>query len=411
MENILNKYIFFFYKCYNNKGVAMKKEFIFLLLILMLSGCKKEITPEDSLNILMPNTTVFEYGDLVKLNDIFDNENITFKDDYLDLSILGDNEIDIEYTSNDNLYKEKFKYQVVDTTAPLIWVSSSYSITVGDTTDLLEKIICADNYDKKPNCYIEGNYNANKKGNYNLKFIATDSNGNTEEANFTLTIKDKETKKNNSNDERIDIKDVIKKYKNDNTLIGIDVSLYQGDIDWKKVKDSGVEFAMIRLGLGWEDVLKLDEYFLKNIKGALDNDIKVGIYFYSYAQNEKEAIYQANYVIDTIKDYNVTMPIAFDWENFKRWYEFDINLTDLRKITYAFQDTILNAGYTPVQYGSRSYLNAFWAPMKYDTWLALYYDEVHYDGDYIMWQRCATGKVDGIKGNVDIDIYYKEKVQ
>ena len=411
MENILNKYIFFFYKCYNNKGVAMKKGFIFLLLILMLSGCKKEITPEDSLNVLMPNTTVFEYGDLIKLNDIFDNENITFKDDYLDLSILGDNEIDIEYTSNDNLYKEKFKYQVVDTTAPLIWVSSSYSITVGDTTDLLEKIICADNYDKKPNCYIEGNYNVNKKGNYNLKFIATDSNGNTEEANFTLTVKDKETKNNNSNDERIDIKDVIKKYKNDNTLIGIDVSLYQGDIDWKKVKDSGVEFAMIRLGLGWEDVLKLDEYFLKNIKGALDNDIKVGIYFYSYAQNEKEAIYQANYVIDTIKDYNVTMPIAFDWENFKRWYEFDINLTDLRKITYAFQDTILNAGYTPVQYGSRSYLNAFWAPMKYDTWLALYYDEVHYDGDYIMWQRCATGKVDGIKGNVDIDIYYKEKVQ
>lgn len=411
MENILNKYIFFFYKCYNNKGVAMKKGFIFLLLILMLSGCKKEITPEDSLNVLMPNTTVFEYGDLVKLNDIFDNENITFKDDYLDLSILGDNEIDIEYTSNDNLYKEKFKYQVVDTTAPLIWVSSSYSITVGDTTDLLEKIICADNYDKKPNCYIEGNYNANKKGNYNLKFIATDSNGNTEEAKFTLTVKDKETKNNNSNNERIDIKDVISQYKNDNTLIGIDVSLYQGDIDWKKVKDSGVEFAMIRLGLGWEDVLKLDEYFLKNIKGALDNDIKVGIYFYSYAQNEKEAIYQANYVIDTIKDYNVTMPIAFDWENFKRWYEFDINLTDLRKITYAFQDTILNAGYTPVQYGSRSYLNAFWAPMKYDTWLALYYDEVHYDGDYIMWQRCATGIVDGIKGNVDIDIYYKEKVQ
>ena len=393
----------------------MKKIIIFLLPFLLI-GCKNEkkeeekvMIPSISYETLKPIQTEFEYGNLYKLEDIFDNDDIKFVDDYLDISVLGKNTIDIEYMLDDTLYKEAYSFKVVDTTKPIIWLSGSYSIYVGDE-ESLKKIICADNFDKLPNCYIEGDYDVNTPGSYKLKYIAEDANGNTESINFTLYVKENSnvsttTKTNNI---RTNIEDVINEYKNENTMIGIDVSKYQGDIDWQQVKSSGVEFAMIRLGLGYDDVLKLDEKFFQNIEGALANDIKVGIYFYSYAISEKEAASHAEFVIKNIKDYDVTLPIAFDWENFPSWNEFGISLYDLRSISNAFQDTIKKNGYTPIQYGSKNYLNAFWSPIKYDTWLAHYINGMtDYQNDYIMWQLCNNGLVPGINGDVDIDVYYK----
>ena len=396
----------------------MKKVLLLIISIFFICGCEdKPITfkKKEENSTLKANMNVFEYGELYKINDIFDNKDITLLGDYLDTSKLGDNEVDIEYQIEDTIYSENFKYRVNDTTAPLIWMSSSLSITVGDTESIVNKIICADNYDKNPSCYIEGVYDAHSVGSYPLKVIAIDANGNKSENAFTLHVKEKGSSSGNNNSNntaKTNIADVIAKYKTDDVLVGIDVSKYQGNIDWKKVKASGVEFAIIRLGLGYDDVLKLDEYFKANIEGALANGIKVGIYFYSYAVNTKEAISHANYVLENIKDYDVTLPIAWDWENFKYWNEFGISMYDLRSMSYAYQDVIKKAGYTPVQYGSKTYLNAFWKPFKYDVWLAIYTINMNpplFDDNFIMWQLSNTGRVPGINGDVDLDLYYLNK--
>ena len=137
--------------------------------------------------------------------------------------------------------KKKYKvtYEIVDTTKPIILLSSSITAYKGNNVNLVNKAICADNYDKKPNCYIEGDYDINKVGKYNLKYIAVDSNNNRNEKKFVLNVKEKKKSNNNTNTSRNKylIKDLIKEHKNDKTMIGIDVSSWQGNVDFKKVKN------------------------------------------------------------------------------------------------------------------------------------------------------------------------------
>jgi GH25 family lysozyme M1 (1,4-beta-N-acetylmuramidase) len=193
-------------------------------------------------------------------------------------------------------------------------------------------------------------------------------------------------------------------------MIGIDVSKYQGDINWQEVKNAGIEFAMIRLGLGYEDVTKMDEKYLQNIKGALENDIKVGIYFYSYATTMEEINLQTDFVLKNIKDYDITFPIVYDWENFKGWNEYGISLFDLRYQQEMFLKPFKEKGYQVLQYGSKNYLRNFWEPIKEDIWLAFYIREGQtqdFEKPIKMWQICNNGRVPGIIGDVDIDIYYK----
>ena len=235
----------------------MKKAYL-IIICLLLCSCHKSNEPiiHISNDILKANQTIFEYGQLYKITDIFTNDDLKFVTDYLNISSLGENKTYIEYVYEDKYYKELFTFKVEDTTKPLIYLSNSYSITVGDTDDLASKIICADNYDNNPNCYITGDYDANIPGKYPLTYTAEDVNGNIETIDFVLNVKVANTSKNSSPSYTY-LDNVIGKYKNDNTMIGIDVSTYQGDINWQLVKNAGVEFAMIRLGLGYDDVLKL----------------------------------------------------------------------------------------------------------------------------------------------------------
>ena len=123
----------------------------------------------------------------------------------------------------------------------------------------------------------------------------------------------------------------------------------------------------------------------------------------------KEIYYdeEANFVLDNIKGYNIEMPIAFEWESFNYFNAGQMNLFDLRGASNAFLKTIKDAGYTPVHYASKSYLEYIWLPIGYDIWLAHYTKETSYKGDYVMWQLSSNGKVDGINNYVDINVYYK----
>jgi len=384
----------------------MKKNLIFILLL--LTACTKNVKPELG-NYLNYSQTFFEYGENIYLSDILENKDVIYDDQKIDTLSLGKNDININYELDNQKYYDIFSYEIVDTTKPLVWLSSSYTVTKGYNENLVDNIICADNADRDVDCKIVGDYDLNTIGKYNLTFIAEDDSKNTEEIDFVLNVIEKNSSRQNNNSKTL-FEDVYNQYKNENTMIGIDVSKYQGDINWEKVKNAGAEFVMIRLGYQYYfgEKLSLDPYFIQNIEGALASDLKVGIYFYSYAVNEKEAINQAKFVLDNIKNYNVTMPISFDWENYSHWNELNINLFDLNNTLLAFNNIIKNAGYTPVNYGSKNYLNAFWFENEYDTWLAHYISgKSDYDKPYLMWQLCNNGIIDGINGYVDINVYYK----
>lgn len=336
----------------------------------------------------------------------------------IDNKRTGKQSLEFIYLNKDNKKRRgTFEIEIVDTEKPLVWLSNNYSTKIGTDIDLKDKIMCVDNYDNKPSCQINGEYDINTAGVYPLEFIAQDSSGNIFQKEFTLTVYEPVQTENNSNEietsepSYIDFNDVLNNYKNENTEIGIDVSKWQGNIDFTKVKNAGATFVMIRVGsqngVGGEYVL--DKNFKQNIENALKNDLKVGIYFYSYADSEKEAKKQANWVIKQIKDYDIDLPIVFDFESFDAFNQMELSIFGLNEVANSFIETVDNAGYTGVLYGSKNYLNAIWKYHTSPVWLAHYTDQTNYEGDYFMWQMCDDGKIDGIEGYVDIDILYKNR--
>lgn len=198
---------------------------------------------------------------------------------------------------------------------------------------------------------------------------------------------------------------------------GIDVSRHQESIDWKKVAEDGVEFAFIRAvyrGYGTSGKLMPDPYFDANIKGATENGIKVGVYVFSQAITPEEAVEEANFVLEKIAPYNVECPIVFDVETV---YDENgnpgrmnlISVEDRTNYARLFCQTIENAGYRPM-----IYYNTEMGAMKldlaaledYDKWFAAYTDEFYYPYAYDVWQYSSTGKVAGIKKNVDLNISF-----
>ena len=195
-----------------------------------------------------------------------------------------------------------------------------------------------------------------------------------------------------------------------NAVRGIDVSKYQGTIDWKKVSQDNVKFAMIRVGYrGWESGKNtMDERFKTNIEGALSNGIPVGVYFVTKAITPEEGREEAEWIIKTIKPYNVTWPVAMDFEGLQGEKDRTRDLTPQMRteVIIAFCETLKEAGYTPMIYGSVGTLMTDMNITKlddYDKWFAQYFNEPHFPYAMTIWQATNEGSVDGIRGDVDID--------
>ncbi len=351
------------------------------------------------------------FADTLRVSSFIESINGKIVDNYyLNTDSLGKKKIDFEYINDDGI-KIKYNYEinVVDREAPLIWLGKSYNVTRGSEDNLIDKIMCGDNYDNNPECVIEGDYNLDNVGSYNLVFKATDSSGNVSKKKFILNVNEASSKKESNGVKSVtEFSDVIKNYKNDNTQIGIDVSKWQGDIDFSKLKSAGVEFVIIRIGssTGINGENFIDSKFIQNIKNANSVGIPVGVYFYSYANSVDRAISDAKWIIENIKDYKVELPIAFDWENWGSFNTYELSFFGLTNMAKRFMDTVKDAGYDAMLYSSKTYLENIWMSVDYPVWLAHYTKNTNYAGDYSYWQICSNGRVDGINGDVDIDIRY-----
>ncbi len=212
------------------------------------------------------------------------------------------------------------------------------------------------------------------------------------------------------------------KFAGRNIVHGIDVSKYQYDIDWEAVKASGVEYAFIRAGYrgyGAAGGMGADPYFVKNIEGALMSGIHVGVYFFSQATTEKEAIEEAQYTLDKVAGYPLSLPIVFDFEyasvNGKaggRLYDAKLSKEEATRVCLAFCETIEAAGYEPMVYANTVMLNnnvyASAISSRYKIWLAQYTSMSSYKGNYDFWQYTSKGTVGGIEGNVDCNFWYQK---
>ena len=196
-------------------------------------------------------------------------------------------------------------------------------------------------------------------------------------------------------------------------VLGIDVSYAQGAIDWNRVMKAGIKFAIIRAafrGYGTGRIVE-DEWFERNIKGATAAGIKVGVYFFSQAVNEKEGAEEADYIVNQIRNYKVTLPVVIDTE-----YVSDsrargnlISKEIRTAAVKAFCERSLQRGYTPMIYASTSWLNNQLDMRKlsaYKVWVAQYYSRVTYNGKYQCWQYSNSGSVDGISNRVDMNYWY-----
>ena len=364
------------------------------------------------IKVTLDDTLETEFLSDVKVSDFISDINGTIVDDYvIDTTDIGKKKIEFEYINDDNI-KVKYNYEinVVDNVAPLIWLNNSYTVNVGSDISLTDKILCGDDTDPNPTCEVIGEYNMNEAGTYPLVFKATDNSGNVTEKEFNLIVR--EPKSSGTSSGSVSTKtlfsEVVDAHKTENTEIGIDISKWQGDVDFNLLKEAGVEFVIIRVGTssGINGENLVDSKFEQNINGANKAGIPVGVYFYSYANSEDRAISDALWVLEQIKDYKVDLPIAFDWENWSFYNEFNLSFFGLSNMADSFVKTVRDAGYEGMLYSSKNYLEDIWFKGDYPVWLAHYTTKTNYEGDYEFWQLCNNGRVAGINGDVDINIRY-----
>ena len=408
------------------KEIRLKLFYLLILLIILLLvvGIFKLINyykvKHAVIDIKLQNTEV-EVFEKVKLDYFIEDINGKLIDNpKIDTTSIGTKEISFEYINDDNIkVPYTFNIKVVDNIPPLITKYSETKAYVGDKK-FYKNLFCGDNYDNTPKCFIKGEYDINTPGTYDIDFIGIDSSNNESRQPIRLEVIEKPKTTNNKNTDTntkyvfpnntVELNTIIDSYKNKKTKIGIDISYWQGKIDYKKVKNSGVQFVIIRIGRQKGKNLEyvLDKKYKEYIEGFNKVKLPVGVYFYSYADSNEEAIKQAKWVVKNIKKYDIELPVVFDWENFDHYRAYNLSFYNLTKMADSFMNEIENNGYEAMLYSSKAYLESVWMETKHDVWLAHYTGKTDYDGKHTIWQITDRGKVPGINNStVDIDVMYK----
>ncbi len=347
------------------------------------------------------------------VGDLFKNISVKLDDSdlVLDTNSLGEKTIGVSYTYNNQKYNHDITYEVVDTTKPLLLNGGwNIDLEIGEEFNINDYIGYADNYDKKPAATYLGEVDTSKDGIYKIEVTVSDSSNNETKWEVNVNVGDVEIPDSPSGSggttKRVNFEDVVKDYSADNTSFGIDVSKWQGDIDFKAVKDAGCSFVIIRIG-SYYDEYTPDPYFEANLKGAKDAGLKVGVYLYTTANTNEEVIDNAKWIVDKLNGEYLDFPIVFDWESFEYFQQYEMSIHDLNSYFESFSNELNKNGYSAMLYGSKNHLTNFWYDFdKYPVWLANYVSQTEYTGKYDMWQMTCFGRIQGIAGDVDINILY-----
>ena len=331
----------------------------------------------------------------------------------LDTDSLG--EKTISYTVSQPILRGLFtpskefsmSYTVIDSVPPLqLWSGDGAVVERGTKFDIKNVIAYGDNADPAPVVKYDGEIDMNTSGEYPLHVTVTDASGNSTDWDFTLEVADT-LPSYEDNSPRTKFENFVKKYSGDGRSFGIDVSAWQDDIDYEAVKEAGCEFVIIRIGWSDEGKVTLDNWFDNNFKKARAAGLKVGIYLYSYDNNDENVRASAAWIADKLGGEKLDFPVAFDWEDFGCFQSYNMSFADLNRLYDVFADELSKSGYDCMLYGSKLRLEKVWDDTDIrPVWLAHYTDETDYAGPYMLWQASSTGNIDGIEGDVDMDILY-----
>ena len=386
------------------------KKYLLILSALLLVGCGNQISDEipDDAYITISNEDI-EVFDEVYLSDIISDTNVDIEDYQLNTDVIGEKEIEFYYTYDDRKYVYKTTINVVDTVKPKIFGSSSRTVEVGYEGNLCNNYTYGDNYDGQPECSVVGEYDFNQVGTYDIEIVVTDVSGNSANYNVTLNVVRDITSNNNGGGgttSRLQFSDALERFRSENIELGIDVSEWQGDVDYEAVREAGATFVMMRVGVVLDsgEEPALDGQFLDNIVSAKEAGLKVGVYLYSKALSSEEAIEEARWVLKQLDGESLDLPIVFDWEIWGNWNSYHMSFHDLNEMAHSFIETVEDEGYEGMLYGSKFYLENFWEDEEFENiWLAHYASNTSYEG-YMMWQFSNVGRINGIYGDVDLNV-------
>ena len=315
---------------------------------------------------------------------------------------------------------------VNDTTPPMILsANSSVKLNVGDLFDPNEYISYIDDYDRNPVLSLETPVDTTVAGKYETKIIITDSSGNSVSKKLTVKVigdgYDGKTTPTPTPEgfvpsptptpapKHLDFADFVNRYKGDGVEFGIDVSKWQGDVDYEQVKAAGCTFVIIRAGVYYKGEFSFDSKFEQNLQNAKAAGLKVGLYFFTPITSEEVLRENVDKICNALNGVELELPIAYDMETWGKMQQYNINLNDLNGLFYAFCEQVESHGYKAMMYNSKNKLETVWDSKGYPVWLAHYTKQTSYEGDYFMWQVNNTGRIPGIKGDVDLNLLYPDR--
>lgn len=424
----------------------MKKFFISIMALSLFSGCSQEVktlpasvntpavtgtTVPDSIPVISQKTNVkppddliletpetVEVYDFISVSDFVRQSNVEILngDRMLDTSELGEHEVYINCRCSYGEFQHKVTYTVEDTTPPvLLNMGVSPYVTQGTEFDLKKLVGYADAFDPSPTLTYEGEVDTGTIGNYPITVHVTDSSGNETSWSMTVVVLSETPSYEFNGEWTPDYSDgtpfteFTETYAGEDRKFGIDVSTWQGDIDFEAVKNSGCDFVIIRMGHFYDEI-KQDDWYAENIRKAREAGLEVGVYFYTTLNSAESVKELAAYINETLDGQELDFPVAFDWEEFTTFQEFNISLHDLNELFNLFCAEMESYGYSAMLYSSKNFLLNSWTNNYNEpVWLAHFVDETDYTGDYFMWQASSTGLIDGIDGYVDMNILYTDK--
>lgn len=355
--------------------------------------------------ILTAVDTVEVYEDMTIAEFITDtNAELQDVDKLIDASELGEKKVKVKFTYGGKLYEKELKYNVVDTTEPVLLNSGWEPYAIADQPfDLNSMVGFVDNYDRSPTLTYEGVVDTSMIGSYPITATVIDSSGNSTSWDMTVLVLTEKPQPQDNNT-RVSFSDFMSYYCYDNVSYGIDVSAWQTNVDYNAVKSEGCEFVIMRMGYCY-DQIKMDDYYLQNMENATAAGLDVGVYFYTTANTEEKVREQARWILEQLDGRSLDYPIAFDWESWGQFQQYGMNIHDLNELFEIFCEEIEKGGYTAMLYSSKNFLNNFWENKNNrPVWLAHYVDETDYDGLFAIWQASAYGRIAGIEGDVDMNI-------
>ena len=297
-----------------------------------------------------------------------------------------------------------------DRTKPVIFKAGTLTYhKLGTPFDLNKYVGYGDDTDRHPKLTYTGSVDPNKAGDYTIRATVTDASGNSTSWDLTVRVTGS-VPKTSQNIPSMPFESFIAKYKTSGTRIGIDVSQWQGSIDFSAVKNAGCSFVFIRVGtkLGG---YTLDPYFRTNLNNAIAAGLDVGVYLYTTDHTEASARDSARWIVSQLGGKKLTMPAAFDWEETDDFQKLGASTNDVNNAFLAFKDELARNGCSAMIYAMAPALTNLWSKTVKDqnpVWLADYVEKTTYSGNYGIWQ-VGYGRIPGIGVITDFNVLYTDK--